>query len=201
MFSGIVQHCCPVAALDTQPGYTRLGLRLPDHLSTGLNQGASVAISGVCLTVSGLENGLMWFDAVSATLGITNLGALEPGSLVNIERSLVWGAEVGGHPISGHVTATASVIDLNSTSRANYLDFIVPDEWRRYVFLRGYIALNGCSLTVAEEDDMGIYRINLIPETLRQTNFAACKPGDRLNFEIDHQTMVLVDTIERRLKR
>jgi riboflavin synthase len=201
MFSGIVQACIPIARIEPAASGVRLGLVFSQNLRAGLVRGASVAIDGVCLTATDIEGELVWFDAVPGTLARTNLGAREVGQRVNIERSMMQGAEIGGHPVSGHVGGTGPLIDLQAGPGAAYLDFQAPEELQTYIFPRGYIALNGCSLTIAESDDMGIYRINLIPETLRQTSFTDYRPGDRINIEPDAQTIAIVDTVQRYLAR
>jgi riboflavin synthase len=143
----------------------------------------------------------VFFDAVQGTLLRTNLADRDRGHRVNLERSLTMGAEIGGHPVSGHISGTATVVGLDTNIAAPILQFTIAPEWAKYVFPRGYVALNGCSLTVADIHDTGVYSINLIPETLRQTSIADYHPGDRLNLEVDTQTMTIVDTVERVLAR
>ncbi len=202
MFTGIVQGCLPITTLECRPGVIRLGIAFPERLREGLAIGASVAVDGICMTVGSIDDALVSFDAVQGTIDITAIGDRQEGEPVNIERSLAFGSEIGGHQISGHVSGTATVIGLDTTSPVNYLQFTVPEDWQKYIFLRGYIALNGCSLTVADADeDLGVYRINLIPETLRVTSLARYHPGDRLNFEVDTQTQTIVDTLERCFER
>ncbi len=202
MFTGIVQAALPIARLDHEPGLIRLGIEFPATLRQGLAIGASVALDGICMTVTKIEDALVSFDAVQGTIDRTTIGDRERGQPVNIERSMVFGAEIGGHAVSGHVTDTATVIGMDTTSPVTTLQFTVPEEWQKYIFRRGYIAINGCSLTVAEADEtLGIYLINLIPETLRVTALGRYHPGDRINFEIDSQTQILVDTMERCFER
>jgi riboflavin synthase len=201
MFSGIVQACVPIASLAPGLAGMRMGLALPPPLREGLVRGASVAVDGVCLTATDMDGDVVYFDAVPGTLARTNLGTRDAGQRVNVERSLVQGAEIGGHPVSGHIAGTAAVIDLRSGPGAAWLDFLPPEDMQKYIFPRGFIALNGCSLTVAEIDDMGICRINLIPETLRLTSFPDYRPGDRINVEPDAQTIAIVDTVERIMAR
>ena len=202
MFTGIVQACLPITRLERTPGAVRLGLEFPETLGQGLVIGASVALDGVCMTVSAIEGRLVSFDAVQGTLDITTIGECEQGEPVNVERSLTFGAEIGGHQVSGHVSATGTVIGIDTSSPVNYVQFTVPEDWQKYIFKRGYIALNGCSLTVADADEtLGVYLINLIPETLRVTSLGRYHPGDKINFEIDSQTQTLVDTMERCFER
>ena len=152
MFSGIVQACLPIASLARSEAGLRLGMEFPPFLLLGLNRGASVAIDGVCLTATDIEGLTVYFDAVPGTLARTNLKDRDVGQRVNVERSLSHGAEIGGHPVSGHVGQTGMVIDMQAGPGKSYVDFIAPDELQKYIFLRGYIAVNGCSLTVAESE-------------------------------------------------
>jgi len=109
--------------------------------------------------------------------------------------------EIGGHPISGHVDFQASVAEVRQPENNHVLRIQVPQEWMRYVFPKGYIAINGASLTVAEADRRaGWFEVWLIPETLRQTTFGAKQPGDALNIEIERGTQVMVDTVRDTLE-
>lgn len=158
--------------------------------------GASVAINGVCLTVVSNAEGVVSFDIGSETARISNLGELSDGSYVNVERSFRVGEEVGGHILSGHVADVVIVENYTLRGSEALLEFVVPEAWRRYVMPKGFVALNGCSLTVAEFDrETGIGSINLIPETLRRTTFDDVVKGDRLNLEVDSQTQAVVDTV------
>ena len=202
MFSGIAQAVVPIDALIPGDGSACYALRLPAPLLDGLRIGASVAVDGVCLTVTAMEDGLASFDVSDGTLAVTNLGDRAVGHRVNVERSLRPGDENGGHNVSGHVTGTARVSALNTGAGAAVLRLVIPAEHRRYVFTRGYLAVNGCSLTVAALDaDTGEVTINLIPETIRQTSFSDYRPGDRINYEVELQTQIMVDTIERCIRQ
>lgn len=198
MYTGIVQATAPIERMETHPGRVQLTLRFPDVLLAELKIGASVSVEGVCLTVTRIDGALVSFDAVEATLAATNLGDRRAGDDVNIERSAKPGDEVGGHAMAGHVFGTATVVDLDIGAATATLRFRAPAAAARYIFPMGFLGVNGASLTVAAvEEDGETFRINLIPETLRQTTFRRYRPGDRLNLEIDHQTRIMVDTIER----
>jgi riboflavin synthase len=197
VFTGIVQAAAPIVAMDHHPGGLRLGIEFPPALLEGLERGASVAVDGVCLSATDMRNGVVYFDAIPGTLALTALGDRRVGGRVNLERSAKQGAEIGGHPMSGHISGMATIIAIETAGSVNFIEFTVPDGVENYIFPRGYLGLNGCSLTVAEVDDMGIFRINLIPETIAVTAFGNYTPGDRLNFEIDAQTRIMVDTLER----
>ena len=200
MYTGIVQAVRPLAAVTAYPGGKTFTVDFTDALAEGLKLGASVNIEGTCLSVTGMDGKNVTFDAMNATLQRTNLGALEAGQSVNVERSAKMTDENGGHAIAGHVATTAVLEEISTAEEKAFIRFRVPEDWAKYIFPRGYLAVNGCSLTVAEVED-NLFTINLIPETLRQTTFSRYKAGDRLNIEVDHQTMVMVDVIERTVAR
>lgn len=201
MFTGIVQGIATVAALRERPGLRSFTLRFPPGFAQGLAIGASVSVDGTCLTVTALHDDGADFDVMQQTLALTTLGALREGSRVNVERSFVTGAEVGGHVLSGHVDTQARIAALERPQNNHVLRFAVPAPWMRYVFPKGFIAVNGASLTVARSerarDGSGSFEVWLIPETLRMTTFGDKAVGDAVNLEIDRQTQVIVDTVER----
>ena len=196
MFTGIVQGACPVTRITDRPGLRTITLDLPAALREGLEIGASVAVSGVCLTVTTLDGGAVSFDAIDETLRLTNLGRLRDGDRVNVERSARAGVEIGGHELSGHVDGTAEIVALDRPPGNHVVTFRAPHELMRYVFTKGFIALDGCSLTVVDVDrDAATFTVHLIPETLRVTTFGAKGMGDRVNLEVERRTQVIVDTI------
>jgi riboflavin synthase len=200
MFTGIVQGVARIARVSDRSGLRNLRLALPSGFATGLVVGASVAVDGVCLTVTALHgDDAAEFDVMQQTLMLTTLGHGAVGSRVNVERAARDGAEIGGHPLSGHVDFAARVTEVRRPENNHVLRLAVPAPWMRYVFAKGYIALDGASLTVAEADrepgGSGGFEVWLIPETLRMTTFAAKRVGDLLNVEIDRATQVMVDTV------
>ncbi|TPP05414.1 riboflavin synthase subunit alpha [Rhizobium glycinendophyticum] len=200
MYTGIVQTVAPVENVVRHDGYTTFHIRFPERLMADLQIGASVSVEGVCLSVTSMTGTDVTFDAMDATLERTNLGALKAGDHVNIERSAKPTDENGGHNIAGHVATTAELVAAKLEMPGAFIRFKVPEDWAKYIFKRGYLAVNGASLTVAEAD-RDVFTINLIPETLRQTTFPRYETGDFLNIEVDHQTMVMVDVVERTLER
>lgn len=197
MFTGIVQGVARVARLTDRPGLRSFELALPEGFDTGLEIGASVACDGVCLTVTALPGpGRATFDVMQQSLALTTLGALVEGSRLNVERAAKDGAEIGGHPLSGHIDCLARLIEIRQPENNHVLRIEVPPSHRRYVFAKGYIAINGASLTIAETDRRaGWFEVWLIPETLRMTTFADKRVGDGLNLEIERGTQVVVDTV------
>jgi riboflavin synthase len=196
MYTGIVQAMLPIASLKKLSGLSTFSLLLPDSMMAELETGASIAVNGTCFTVTQITGTEVFFDAIEETLALTNLKAIEVGTQVNVERSARANAEVGGHVLSGHVVGTARVVAIDSSENNQRLTFRGDPAWTKYVFNKGYLALNGASLTIAEVagDE---FAVNLIPETLRRTNFALLSEGDLVNVEIEQQTQVIVDTVER----
>lgn len=197
MFTGIVQGIATVESLTDRPGLRSFRLRFPPGFAQGLEIGASVACDGVCLTVTALHGGdAAAFDVMQQSLALTTLGEVAEGGRLNVERAARDGAEIGGHPLSGHVDVTGTLLAVRRPENNHVLRIGLPPRWMRYVFAKGYIAVNGASLTVAEVDRAaGWFEVWLIPETLRMTTFGAKQPGDRLNIEIERQTQVFVDTV------
>jgi riboflavin synthase len=199
MFTGIVQGIAHIGRIVDRNGLRTLRLSLPRGFDSGLDIGASVAVDGTCLTVTSLGADAADFDVMQQTLSLTTLGTLKEGGAVNVERAAKEGAEVGGHVLSGHIDFQATVASIRTPENNRVLRIAVPVPWMRYVFAKGYIAVNGASLTVAEAQrdagDSGWFEVWLIPETLRVTTFAGVREGDALNIEIERQTQVIVDTV------
>ena len=205
MFTGIVQGLARVTELVDRPGLRSFRLQFPSGFAQDLQVGASVAVDGVCLTVTTLAGPeAATFDVMQQSLALTTLAGLAEGSVVNVERAARDGAEIGGHPLSGHVDFMARVTEVREPPNNRVLRIEVPAPWMRYVFAKGYIAVNGASLTVAEArrepGGSGWFEVWLIPETLRMTTFAAKRPGDALNIEIERATQVVVDTVREALE-
>jgi riboflavin synthase len=202
MFTGIVQGVAQVARITDRPGLRSFTLQLPPGFTQDLAIGASVACDGVCLTVTATHAGDQAdFDVMQQSLALTTLGSLAVGSPLNVERAARDGAEIGGHPLSGHVDVTATVAAIRQPENNHVIRISVPAPWMRYVFAKGYIAINGASLTVAEANRQeGWFEVWLIPETLRMTTFAHKRVGDVLNIEIERSTQVFVDTVRDALE-
>ncbi|MGI2064674.1 riboflavin synthase subunit alpha [Shewanella sp. MF08487] len=200
MFTGIVQATCEVVAIHKKDGLNTLEVAFEPDLHEGLAIGASVANNGVCLTVTQVVDDRVFFDVVEETLRLTNLANVSIGQSVNVERSLTFGSEIGGHILSGHIHTKANVVDISHTEQHYDLTLGIEPKWMDYIFYKGFVGVNGCSLTVGEVSDSG-FKLHLIPETLKLTNLSQYKVGDELNIEIDSQTQVIVDTVERVLAR
>ena len=195
MFTGIVQGMGRLAEIDTVDGIGRLTVDLGPH-AEGLQAGASVANNGTCLTVSGVDGSLVRFDVIAETMQRTNLGDLSVGDPINIERSLRFGDELGGHLLSGHVAGTATVHEIIAESDNRTMWFDVDESLMPYLLWKGWVALDGASLTISGVD-RGAHRIavSLIPETLERTTLGRVAAGDAVNIEIDAHTQAIVHTV------
>ena len=197
MYTGIVQGRFPVAAVARKPGLLSIAIAMPLSLLEDIDIGASVGVDGVCLTVTAIDGEQLSFDIMQQTLTLTTLDQLEPGMLVNVERSAKQGVEVGGHIISGHVDGVVEVVAIEEPENNRFVSYRVPADKMKYIFNKGFIGLNGCSLTVAEADKASnTFKVCFIPETLRVTTHEHKSVGDTLNFEVDRQTQAIVDTVE-----
>ena len=200
MFTGIVQGLCRVAAVVDEPGLRRLRIDLGE-LALGLETGASVAVNGTCLTATQIDAGRVGFDLIRESADRSNLGAIRTGDLVNIERSLKFGDEIGGHVLSGHVADVVTVAQIDAAANERTIWFDVAPQWLPYLFHKGFVALDGASLTIARVDrDRRRIAVSLIPETIARTTLGRSVVGDRVNLEIDAQTQAIVTTVERLLR-
>lgn len=199
MYTGIVQGLEKILEIRQGDGFITLVISNDHDFFHDVFIGASVAINGTCLTATHIDLAAnqVHFDVSNLTLSLTTLGQLNTGDEVNIERSSKVGAENGGHNLYGHIEGTATVKQLSRTGETVHIDIEIPQGNIKYFFLKGFIGLNGCSLTVNRVDrDASEISIDLIPETLRLTTWKDVKAGDAINYEIDQTTRTLVDTLE-----
>jgi riboflavin synthase len=182
MFTGIVRELGEVESFERDPEGARLRVRT--MLASQLREGDSVAVSGVCLTASGLADGSFEADVMNQTLSLSTLGELEAGDRVNIELPLRAGDPLGGHVVQGHVDGTVEVDSVADDGMARRLRVRLAPEQERYLVERGSLTLDGVSLTVAELGE-GWAEVSLIPETLERTTLGSAQPGARLNLELD----------------
>lgn len=199
MFTGIVQGMAEMVAITKKEDFQTHTIRLIDEMNHGLTIGASVAHNGCCLTVTHIDGELISFDLMQATLKLTNLGSLKEGSYVNIERAAKFGDEIGGHSMSGHVSLVGRVFEVVDAPNNRTIWFELPNDAMKYVLPKGYIGLDGCSLTIGEVEE-NRFSVHLIPETLQRTLFGSRVKGDAVNVEFDPQTQAIVDTVERVLQ-
>jgi riboflavin synthase len=197
MYSGITRGLYPVVELERREGVTHFTVELSPELAHGLELGASVAFDGTCLTVVEVSGQRASFDAVAETITHTTLGDLHIGRLLSVERSVRVGDELGGHDVFGHVIGTGQLVAIGHLGAQLDLTIAVPPAWMKYILHKGFVALDGSSLTVGNVSAEGRFDVHLIPETQRLTNFANKRVGDRLNVELDPRTVAIVDTVER----
>jgi riboflavin synthase len=185
VFTGLIAHEGRVASLegDRARGMT-LVVEAPSAVADGVALGDSVAINGVCLTVVAFDARTMRFDVVPETVDRAGFGALRAGDRVNVELSLRVGDRLGGHFVYGHVDASASIVAKDREGQGFRLHISLPDALMPFIIEKGYVAVDGVSLTVASADRER-FTIALIPETARRTTLGTKGPGDRVNIEVD----------------
>ncbi|MFB4197122.1 riboflavin synthase [Streptomyces carpaticus] len=194
MFTGIVEELGEVTAVETLGDSARLRLRGP-LVSEGAALGDSIAVNGVCLTVTGTEDGAFTADVMAETLRRSSLGALTTGSRVNLERPLALGGRLGGHLVQGHVDGTGTVLAREPAEHWELVTVSLPADLARYVVDKGSITVDGVSLTVVEAGE-DRFTVSLIPTTLALTTLGIKQPGDPVNLEVD----VIAKYVERMVR-
>ena len=196
MFTGIVSGKGHIQKIIKSKDYVSLIIKAPKGFSKNLTKGASVSVNGVCLTVKKGKTDILEFDVIEETLQKTNLKDISKSSKVNLERSMTAKTEIGGHLVSGHIHGTGEVLKVVNRQTTKDLQIKIPTSLREYFFYKGYVALNGCSLTIGEVLKTSFY-IHLIPETVSVTTFKDIKKGDLVNIEIEQATINTVETVKR----
>lgn len=185
MFGGLIAHLGTVAGVEyDRMGGMRLRVAAPDAVAEGVAPKDSVAINGVCLTVVECDAASMAFDVVPETLARSTLGSLASGARVNVELSLRLGDRLGGHFVYGHVDATATIRSKVPEGQGHRVAIELGGALQPFVVEKGYVAIDGVSLTIAAVRD-GAFEIALIPETSARTTFGTRVAGDSVNVEID----------------
>tara|TARA_Y100000992_G_C21025198_1_gene377686 strand:- start:15 stop:626 length:612 start_codon:yes stop_codon:yes gene_type:complete len=196
MFTGIVSGTGHVQRIIKSKDYTSLIIKAPKGFSRNLFKGASVSVNGVCLTIKKGKTDTLEFDVIEETLEKTNLKNISTSCKVNLERSMTAKTEIGGHLVSGHIHGTGQVLKVINRHKTKDLQINIPANLREYFFYKGYVALDGCSLTVGKVLKTSFY-IHLIPETVSVTTFKEIKKGDLVNIEVEQATINTVETIKR----
>ncbi len=195
MFTGLIEAICRVKSVRRSAG----GLLLTIDLSKLANEskiGDSIAINGVCLTVAKLDGGLAAFDISSETLTKSNLGKLKPSSPVNVELALKATGRLGGHIVQGHIDGVATIKAINKQGQFADIKFAASEELLEQMVVKGSVAVDGISLTIASMDENG-FSAAIIPETLKKTTLGTAKIGDTVNIETD----IIVKTIKKQLEK
>tara|TARA_B100000530_G_scaffold100383_1_gene62180 strand:+ start:137 stop:760 length:624 start_codon:yes stop_codon:yes gene_type:complete len=196
VFTGIVEGTGTISNVVELDNLTQISIDMPSKFSNEIKIGASVCVDGVCLTVCSIDNDNLSFDVIMETLNVTTFSNVKIGDIVNVERSMKLGDELGGHLLSGHVSTTATISKLENPENNHIITFQTDLETIKYIFPKGYIALNGVSLTIGEVDKSNqTFNVYLIPETLRLTNLGNKVVGNQINLEIETQTRNMVDTL------
>ena len=196
VFSGIVEGTAVVSRVTKETGLYRVEIEASPDFSSGLQIGGSVCVDGVCLTASSIESNCLGFDVMMETLDVTTLNNVKENDIVNVERSVKLGDEIGGHLVSGHVSDVVIVSKIEKPENNHVITFQTNSEVIRYIFPKGYVALNGVSLTIGDVNRSdNCFSVYLIPETLRLTNLGSKEVGDSINLEIETQTRNMIDTI------
>lgn len=187
MFTGIVQT---VGVVDSR---SQASLAVKCDMGD-LRLGESIAVNGVCLTVSAFDSGTFGVDVSEETDRLTGLGALNSGDPVNLERAMSASDRFGGHMVQGHVDGTGKVVERRDLAGSTEMTFTLPAELEHYLVPKGSITVDGVSLTVTQLQP-GIFGVSLVPHTLQSTTFEHRRPGDVVNIEVD----VLAKYVERLL--
>ena len=196
MFTGIVSGQGYIHKIKNNVDYASIAIKAPAGFSKNLKRGASVAVNGVCLTVKKGATDLLEFDVITETLEKTNFKLLSKSNKVNLERSMKANTEIGGHLVSGHIHGVGVIKNINDRGQTKDLSIQPPASLMEYLFYKGYVGLNGCSLTIGKVFKSS-FNIHLIPETIKVTNFQKMKKGDLINIEIDQTTINTVETIKK----
>jgi riboflavin synthase len=205
MFTGIVEEIGSVSALEEQGDSARLSLRCSNNLLSDVTHGASISVSGVCLTVTGWfrygDHATFSVDVMRESLERSALGRLGVGSPVNLERAVKVSDRLGGHVVQGHVDGVGTVAAIEPGERWTVVRVEIPAGIARYVVEKGSVTLDGVSLTVTRIEDAGsdgataFLEVSLIPTTLELTTLGRAQIGDPVNIEVD----VLAKYVERLL--
>ena len=196
MFTGIVSGQGIIHKIKNNVDYASITIKAPAGFSKNLKRGASVAVNGVCLTAKKGATDLLEFDVITETLEKTNFKLLSKGNKVNLERSMKADTEIGGHLVSGHIHGVGIIKSINDRGQTKDLRIQPPASLMEYLFYKGYVGLNGCSLTIGKVFKSS-FNIHLITETIKVTNFQKMKKGDLINIEIDQTTINTVETIKK----
>ena len=201
MFTGIVTDIGTVQAVEPRANNLRRIKIACSYPRASIVDGASIACSGVCLTVTaaGEEDGRTWFtaDAAAETLGVTTVGGWKHGTRINLERPLKVGDELGGHMVAGHVDGVAVLAARHDMTDMAELTFRAPAGLMRFIAPKGSVALDGVSLTVNTVKD-DTFSVLIIPHTLQVTTFGAFAEGDGVNLEVDTMARYAARLVEAR---
>ena len=197
MFTGIVTEQGVVSSVKSNRGYSSISIKCSKKFLKGLKKGASVAVNGVCLTSKKDSSEMLQFDVIDETLSLTNLKQIKKGTKVNLERSMTVKTEIGGHLLSGHIHCEGTISKITKVSnQTKDMLITLPSKMMKYIFYKGYIGINGCSLTIGKVNKNSFF-IHLIPETLKITNLDELSEKSKVNIEIEQSTLITVESVEK----
>jgi riboflavin synthase len=194
MFTGIVEELGTVEAVEDQGDAIRLAIRAATVLE-GTGLGDSIAVNGVCLTVTSFTEDVWTADVMQETLDKSSLAGVRPGDRVNLERAVTADKRLGGHIVQGHVDGVGEVVRRTPSEHWEVVEISLPEGMGRYLVDKGSVTVDGVSLTVVEAGESS-FTVSLIPETLARTTLGSRRTGDRVNLEAD----VLAKHVERLLE-
>lgn len=195
MFTGIIQSVSLDSTFKQKQFGAELVLKVEQSFTKDLKIGDSIAVNGVCLTVTRFDKNQINFDVIHESLKTTNLNKKFRKLNFNLERSLKMGDEIGGHLVSGHVHEIAEVKSFKE-GKERILTINKTPKVKDYIFQKGYVAINGISLTISDSNEND-FSVSLIPETIKATNLSLIDKGDFLNIEADQQTIAIVETVKK----
>jgi riboflavin synthase len=197
MFTGIVTEQGVVSSVKSNKGYSSISIKCSKKFLKGLKKGASVSVNGVCLTSKKGSSEMLRFDVIDETLSLTNLKQIKKGTKVNLERSMTVKTEIGGHLLSGHIHCEGTISKITKVSnQTKDMLITLPSKMMKYIFYKGYIGINGCSLTIGKVNKNSFF-IHLIPETLKITNLDELSEKSKVNIEIEQSTLITVESVEK----
>ena len=197
MFTGIVTEQGIISYVQSNKGYSSISIKCSKKFLKGLKKGASVAVNGVCLTSKKDSSEMLQFDVIDETLSLTNLKQIKKDTKVNLECSMTVKTEIGGHLLSGHIHCEGTVSKVTKVSnQTKDMLIALPSNMMKYIFYKGYIGINGCSLTIGKVNKNS-FSIHLIPETLKITNLDELSAKSKVNIEIEQSTLITVESVEK----
>ncbi|MDQ1237599.1 MAG: riboflavin synthase [Wigglesworthia glossinidia] len=201
MFTGIIQGIGFVNTLKKNTDIFTYSVIFPKNLLSNLSIGDSISNNGCCLTITKIENENITFDLIKETIDITNFKKIKIGDQINLEKSVSLNQPIGGHLMSGHITCFGTISEIQCTENKKTIYITIPNKKiMKYFFYKGYVGIDGISLTISKILNNGFY-IHLIPETIEKTALKYKKIGSLVNIEIDLNTQIIVDTVERILNK
>lgn len=196
MFGGIIMEIGQVSSLKLKDGLLTYSIKVSKDFLEGLALGESVAVNGICQSVTKMDGCDISFDAIKETLDVTNLQFLSEGDLVNLEKSLMMKDRISGHISAGHIGCMGQILTRKEDQGQIVLKISCPSPWIQYMLPKGFVTIEGISLTIGHVDETGL-EVYLIPDTLERTTLSDKQVGDYLNIEVDHMTQAVFEAVKK----